>query len=61
MKITSKMKVGEVMRNYPSTVNLFLRYGICNCCGVENTIEKIAGANEIDLEKLLDELNKQVS
>lgn len=58
MKITGKMKLGDVMRTYPDTTQIFLKYGVCNCCGGDNTIEKAAKAHGADLKKLLLELNR---
>ncbi|MFQ5975164.1 MAG: DUF542 domain-containing protein [Candidatus Hydrothermarchaeales archaeon] len=57
MGITQDMKVGDVMRNHPNTRSIFMRHGICNCCGGELSIEKTARAKNLDLGELIKNLN----
>ncbi len=57
MKITDDMKIGEIIRMYPDTKNVLMKYGICNCCGNENTLKKVAEAKTLNVDKLLNEIN----
>lgn len=57
MRITGDMKVGDVMRNHPDTRSVFVRYGICDCCGGELSIEETALGKNIDIEMLLKNLD----
>jgi hybrid cluster-associated redox disulfide protein len=62
-KITKEMTIGEVIRNYPETLPLFLNYGLhCVSCPVAQaeTIEQAAKVHRIDLDKFLQELNKTI-
>lgn len=64
--ITKKMKIGEVIKNYPKTVFVFIDYGLhcvgCPMAGGENpeTIEEAAKLHRIDLKKFLKDLNKVI-
>lgn len=63
-KIHSKMKLGEIVANYPETVEIFFKYGLpCAGCHVASfeTLEEGAVGHGItgeDLEKLIAELNQ---
>ncbi len=60
-KITKDMSFGEVLKKYPQTVEVFLKYGMhCVGCVVAmyETIEQGAKAHGIDVKKLLADLNK---
>jgi hybrid cluster-associated redox disulfide protein len=62
-KITKNMILGEVTRKYPKTVNVFLEYGLpCAMCHLafHETIEEGAKSHEINVKKLIDELNKAI-
>jgi hybrid cluster-associated redox disulfide protein len=59
--ITKDMTLGEVTRNYPETVEVFLKFGLpCAMCHVAfvETIEEGAKGHGINLNLLLKELNK---
>ena len=60
MKITSEMKVGEIIRMYPNITNVLMKYGICNCCGGDNTLKKAAKAQKLNIDKLLNEINAHI-
>lgn len=63
MKITKDMTLGEVIRKYPQTVEVFLKHGLqCVGCHVAHweTIEQGVAVHGISLEKLLKDLNKAV-
>ncbi len=60
-KITKKMPINEVIKKYPKTVFVFMDYGLhCVGCpmGFSETIEEAANLHQLDLEKLLNDLNK---
>ncbi len=57
MGVSKDMRIGEVMRNYPVTRNIFMRYGICDCCGGDLSIEETARAKNLDIDVLLRNLN----
>jgi hybrid cluster-associated redox disulfide protein len=58
--ITRDMTIEEVIRNYPETIPVFRKFGLeCMDCQIA-TIEAIehgAGVHQVDVEKLLQELN----
>lgn len=61
-KITKEMAIGQVIKKYPKTAFVFIDRGL-HCVGCpmtqgEETIEEAAKLHQIDLEKLLDDLNK---
>jgi hybrid cluster-associated redox disulfide protein len=63
-KITKDMTFGEVLKKYPQTVKTFFEYGM-HCFGchlsVAETIEQGAVAHGVEVDKLVDDLNKLVS
>lgn len=60
MKISKDMKVGDVMRNHPNTRNVFMRFGICDCCGGELSIDETAQGKKLDLDNLLENLETTI-
>jgi len=63
-KITKDMTFGEVLKKYPETVKTFFEYGM-HCFGchiaVSETIEQGALAHGVDVDQLMQDLNKTVS
>ena len=63
-KITKEMTFGEVLKKYPNTVKTFFQYGM-HCFGchlaVDETIEQGASAHGVEVDKLIDDLNKAVA
>jgi hybrid cluster-associated redox disulfide protein len=63
VKISKNMTFGEVLKKYPQTVKIFFQYGM-HCFGchlsVEETIEQGAMAHGVEVDKLIDDLNKTV-
>lgn len=55
--IHKDMTMGEVLRKFPKTKQVFLGLGICDCCGGELTLSRMAKARNLDLEKLVKDLN----
>ena len=60
-EITKEMTINEVFNKYPKTAAIFMGYGL-HCAGCpmaqSETIEELAKANQMDLKKLLKDLNK---
>jgi hybrid cluster-associated redox disulfide protein len=62
--ITRDMTIGEIVRMYPQTLDVFTRFGLdCFECQVAEfeKLEHGAGVHKVDVEKLLGELNRAVS
>ncbi len=61
--ITSDMKIADVMRNHPQTIQVFSTFGLdCNACQIAEyeEIEHGAAVHNVDLEGLMAELNRVV-
>lgn len=59
--ISKDMIIGDIIRQYPHTVSIFARYGLeCYECQIADleTLEHGAGIHQIDIERLLQELNR---
>lgn len=64
MTITKEMSIGEVVRQYPETVPVFLEHGLgCLGCALAHfeNIAQGAKAHGIDLEGLMVALNEAIS
>jgi len=61
MEITKEMTIGEVVRRFPTTVEVFNRYGM-GCLGCPATqfenVEQGAIMHGIDIEQLVKDLNE---
>ncbi|GAA0116695.1 MULTISPECIES: DUF1858 domain-containing protein [Clostridium] len=61
MKITKDMKIGEIVRNYPESIEILMNFGM-GCVGCPSaqaeTIEEAAAVHGLDLNALLEALNK---
>jgi hybrid cluster-associated redox disulfide protein len=60
-KITKEMKISEIAEKYPQTLSLFLEKGLhCIGCPIaqDENLEEAAKVHDLDLEKLLEELNE---
>jgi len=55
--ITPNMRVWEVYKKFPEAGDILFKYGICQCDSL-STVEKEAKLRKIDLEELIDELNR---
>lgn len=62
--INKKMKIDEVIKKYPETVEIFMKHSF-HCIGCVaasfESIEQGAIAHGIDVEELVQELNKVIS
>jgi hybrid cluster-associated redox disulfide protein len=58
--ITKEMPIGDVVRKYPKTIEIFMRHGLhCIGCAVAafESIEEGAIAHGIEIEPLMADLN----
>ena len=55
--ITSDMKVGEIVRNWPETMQVFRSHGLNLQCGGAHSVAFAAGKHGFDLDAFLEELN----
>ena len=56
------MKVTEVLRKYPQTVEVFLAYGMqCVCCPMAEpeSLAEAAKVHDINIDDLLSDLNEK--
>ena len=58
--ITSEMKVGEIVRNWPETMRVFRSYNLNLHCGGVHSLAFAAERHGLDLETFLAELNASV-
>lgn len=62
--ITKGMRIGEVVRKYPQTIEVFLRHGLmcvgCHAAQFED-IEQGARAHGIEVDRLMKALNQAVA
>ena len=59
--ITSDMKVGEIVRNWPETMRVFRSHNLNLQCGGTHSVAFAAGKHGFDLETFLAELNVAVA
>ena len=61
--ITKEMPIGEVVQNYPQTIEVFLRHGLmCFGCAIARfeNVEQGAMAHGINVDALMNALNAAV-
>jgi hybrid cluster-associated redox disulfide protein len=61
MKITKEMSILEVLKKYPAAREIFSKYDLaCSDClgAVSEKIKDVANSHEIDIGKLVDDLNE---
>ncbi|MFW6130427.1 MAG: DUF1858 domain-containing protein [Atribacterota bacterium] len=62
-KITKQMKIEEIIQKYPKTAEVFGKYGFhCIGCAAASfeTLKQGAKAHGIDIDKLIEDLNRVV-
>ncbi len=62
--ITKDMTIGDIIRAYPQTLPVFERHGLdCFECQIADfeALEHGAGVHKVDVETLLEELNRAAS
>jgi hybrid cluster-associated redox disulfide protein len=63
-EITKDMMIGEVVKKYPDSAGIMFEHGLeCVGCHIATweTIEQGAQSHGVDIEKLMQELNKKVN
>jgi len=65
MKIIKDMTIGEVVRNYPESIEVLCSFGMgCGCVGCPSaqaeTIEEACKVHNMDVEKLIKALKEAV-
>lgn len=61
--ITRDMTIEDVVRKYPKTIEVFRRFGLdCMECQIATfeAVEHGAGVHQVDVDKLIAELNKAI-
>lgn len=62
-KITKEMNIGELVEKYPQVREIFMQHGLgCIGCVASNfeTLEEGLTAHDLDVDKIVDELNKKL-
>lgn len=63
MKITKTNTIGDVVRNYPDTIETLMSFGM-GCVGCPSaqaeTIEEAAGVHGLNADALVEALNKAI-
>ncbi len=59
--ITKDQIVNNIIKEFPSTIEVFTRFAIDSCCGGAASIEASASRDGADLNALMAELNKAIS
>jgi iron-sulfur cluster repair protein YtfE (RIC family) len=60
VEITGEMTVKQALQRFPQTREVFLQFGVCDCCGGEREIRKVASSQRLDVESLLKALNQKI-
>ena len=61
--ITKEMPIGDVVQNYPQTIEVFLKHGLmCFGCAIARfeNVEQGATAHGINVDTLINDLNAAV-
>ena len=62
-QITKEMPIGDVVQNYPQTIDVFLKHGLmCFGCAIARfeNVEQGATAHGINVDTLIKDLNAAV-
>ncbi len=63
MQITKDMTIGEIVRNFPNSIEILMSFGM-GCVGCPSaqgeSLEEAAMVHGMDIEKLLEALNKAI-
>lgn len=59
-KIVREMIINDVIKQYPEAISVFNRFNVDSCCGGGASIEATASKDGVDLEALLDALNREI-
>ena len=56
--ITKDMIINDVIKKYPKTITVFSNFKVDSCCGGAGSIGKTASMSGVDINALLNALNK---
>ena len=62
--INKEMTIGDIIRRYPQTLEVFERYGLdCYECQIADfeALEHGASVHRVDIDQLMEELNRKIS
>ncbi|MGQ3683509.1 MAG: DUF542 domain-containing protein [Candidatus Loosdrechtia sp.] len=59
--ITKDMIINDVIKKYPKTITVFSNFKVDSCCGGGFSIEKTASMGGVNVDELLQALNKVVT
>ncbi len=59
--INKDMVINTVTHKYPQTLKVFAQFKVDSCCGGACSIETTATSDGVDVDKLVEELNKVVA
>ena len=63
MEVNKEMTIGELVRRYPEAVKVLSKYGLrCAGCPAASfeKIEDVAKAHGVDVDKILEEIRKEI-
>ena len=61
--ISKEMTIGDIIRRYPQTLEVFERYGLdCFECQIADfeALEHGASVHRVDIDQLMEELNRKI-
>lgn len=58
MVLTKRMTINEVLNSNKQALKVFHKYGIDACCGGSATLKKASAKACVDVENLIEELEK---
>ncbi len=53
------MTINRTIKLFPKSIEVFNRFHLDSCCGGAKTLEESAKAANVDIDTLLEELNKK--
>lgn len=57
--ITMDMTLNKIIKLYPKSIEVFNRFHLDSCCGGAKTIAESAKDARVDIDVLIEELNKK--
>lgn len=60
-EISGSTLINQVVLAHPETLSVFHRHGMDSCCGGALPLETVAQVHEVDLGRLLSELQEAVA
>ncbi|MBI3008386.1 MAG: DUF542 domain-containing protein [Candidatus Omnitrophica bacterium] len=59
-RITGDMIINQALKDYPETIPVFHKFKVDTCCGGGGSIAQTASRDGIDVDELLNALNKAI-